>query len=123
MLLAVLLATLIARATGATAYPSVSAADCAMGTSPFWRAGMLAELPRFGEVFGPAHNDGGTGFFHAFALWFLVRRLQPLHIVESGARLGLGTWILRQAAPYAQLIVVSPEVPSEYHDAAPSSRY
>jgi len=28
----------------------------------------------------------------------LVRRLKPLHIIESGAYQGLGTWIVRQVS-------------------------
>jgi hypothetical protein len=68
-------------------------------------------------------NSGGTGLFHAFYLWVIARHLKPLHVVESGAFQGLGTWILRQAAPQAQLIVLSPNMPALYVDRQPTSRY
>ena len=94
---------------------------------------MLRELPRFmTEVYSrriqgfsnaTRFNMGGTGFFHQFYLWMLVRALKPKHIIETGAYNGLGTWQLRQAAPDAQIIVVSPETPHLYVDEKPDSRY
>ena len=68
-------------------------------------------------------NHGGTGFFHAFYLWAVVRSIAPLHIVESGAFDGLGTWMLRQAAPNAQITVISPAMPKLWVDAHPDTRY
>ena len=68
-------------------------------------------------------NVGGTGFFHAFYLWFVVRQLQPLHVIESGAFEGLGTWIIRQAAPSAQIFVLTPAMPKLYVDRRASTRY
>ena len=39
---------------------------------------------------------------------FTLRYHQPEHIIESGIYKGLGTWMLRQAAPQAQLILIDP---------------
>lgn len=64
-----------------------------------------------------------AGFFHQFYLWMLVKALKPAHIIETGAYNGLGTWMLRQAAPDAQIIVVSPQTPHLYVDKHSSSRY
>uniref|UniRef100_A0A7S0JKE1 Uncharacterized protein n=1 Tax=Calcidiscus leptoporus TaxID=127549 RepID=A0A7S0JKE1_9EUKA len=68
-------------------------------------------------------NKGGTGFMHQFYLWSLVRALKPKHIIESGAYNGLGTWQLRQAAPDAQIIVLSPKTPHAFVDRRDDSRY
>lgn len=111
------------------------AGRCQAGIGPplLSRADFARELPVFMETvykkrpLGFANttkfNMGGTGFFHQFYIWMLVRALQPKHIIESGAYNGLGTWQLRQAAPNAQIIVVSPQTPHIYVDKAPSSRY
>ena len=86
----------------------------------FVASGVLSKRP---VAKANPFNSGGTGLFHAFYLWVIARHLKPLHIVESGAFQGLGTWIFRQAAPQAQLIVLSPQLPKLYVDRQPSSRY
>ena len=53
-------------------------------------------------------NQGGSKLAHQFALYAMVKHLQPLHVIESGIYKGHGTWILRQAAPQAQLIMLDP---------------
>lgn len=107
--------------------------QCAIGELPVQRSQMLSELPKFTtEVYekrprgwsaATKFNAGGTGFMHQFYLWMLVRALQPKHIIESGAYNGLGTWQLRQAAPDAQIIVISPATPHLYVDRHNDTRY
>ena len=78
---------------------------CAIGDPPFSREFLKQELSAFVPVFlrrPGGRNAGGTELFHAFALWATLRWFKPAHIIESGAFLGLGTWLLRQAAPTAQ---------------------
>lgn len=100
---------------------NIAAGRCqnGIGIPPISRAEFMRDLPEFmanvyekrplGNQSGSPFqfNMGGTGFFNQFYLWMLVRALKPKHIIESGAYNGLGTWMLRQAAPNAQLIVVS----------------
>ena len=52
---------------------------------------------------------------HQFALWCIIRHLQPKQIIESGVWSGLGTWMLRQAAPDAQLILIDPKLQAHMH--------
>ena len=68
-------------------------------------------------------NNGGTGLASGFMLWCTVRAVDPLHIIESGAYNGLGTWLLRKAAPTAQITVLSPSKPPRYVDARNDSVY
>ena len=102
------------------------APPCTIGSLPFDDDWLRGELEPFARTFARRpllHNNGGTGFFHAFYLWAAARWLKPLHIVESGAYQGLGTWMLRQAAPQAQIIVLTPGMPTIFRDQRADSRY
>lgn len=101
--------------------------QCAIGLSPWKSLNLREELQAFAEVFlkrPGGRNIGGTGFFHAFGLWCIVRSLNPTTIIESGIHNGVGTWILRQAAgKNTTLILVSPLAPGIYQDKSPTTRY
>lgn len=83
---------------------------CSKGEAPWNRTELMAELPRFLQAYNrrPDENRLGTPIMHQFAVWCIIRTLKPRHIIESGVLRGLGTWILRQAAPDAQLILLDP---------------
>jgi hypothetical protein len=49
-------------------------------------------------------NPGGMGLNHSWALWFLVSRIQPDFVVESGVWRGHSTWIIEQASPKTQIL-------------------
>ena len=68
-------------------------------------------------------NPGGTNMVHQFALFSMIRHLRPAHIIESGVHNGLGTWMIRQAAPDAQLILMDPHHPRKYVDHHNSTIY
>ena len=53
-------------------------------------------------------NDGGMKAPHLFATWFLIKQIKPKFIIESGVWKGLGTWLIAQAAPDAQIICIEP---------------
>ena len=100
--------------------PQISREHMANELDLFVASGVFARRP---VLPSNPYNSGGTGFFHAFYIWMLVRLLKPAHIIESGAFQGLGTWIIRQAAPKAQIVVLSPRMPGVYVDRQPSTRY
>ena len=57
-------------------------------------------------------NRGGGAFFHYFALWCIIRWLKPVHVIESGCWLGVGSWFLRQAVgDSANMTFLNPFVP------------
>jgi hypothetical protein len=83
------------------------------GPSPFRREAMLAALPDFLELHSRVpitDNHGGMRAPHLFAAWFMLRELQPTHVVESGVFKGLGTWLIEQAVPGAQLHCIDPDL-------------
>jgi hypothetical protein len=59
---------------------------------------------------------GGMRFDHSFGLWFMLSRLRPSFVVESGAFEGHTTWIIRQACPEAQIMSLDPAKPKEIFD-------
>ena len=83
---------------------------CTKGHTPWNKDWLISELVEFMQVYNKRIRDNyqGTPLMHQFAIWCLVRHLNPRHIIESGVWRGLGTWILRQAAPDAQLIMLDP---------------
>ena len=84
---------------------------CTKGEPLIDREFIVSELPHFTKVFEKrpyVKNPGGTKFTHQFAVWCAVRKLKPLHIIESGIYQGYLSWMLRQAAPNAQLIFIDP---------------
>jgi hypothetical protein len=83
-----------------------------LGTAPFSREEMKQRIPEFLRLFAERpirDNHGGMRAPHLFATWFMVRTLEPTHIVESGAFKGLGTWLLERAAPSARLYSIDPD--------------
>ena len=49
-------------------------------------------------------NQGGMKSPHLFNTWFLIKKINPKLIIESGVWKGLGTWILEKAAPNAKIL-------------------
>lgn len=83
-----------------------------IGTAPFDRDEMRSAIPEFLTLHAQRpirDNRGGMRAPHLFATWFMVRKLAPTHIVESGVFKGLGTWLLEQAAPDARLTCIDPD--------------
>ncbi len=81
----------------------------AIGHTDWSNADIKAELDTFAKVYAKkpvSHNDGGMKSPHAFALWFMLRRLQPDCVVESGVWKGQSTWLIEQAVPDARIFCI-----------------
>jgi hypothetical protein len=73
---------------------------------------MLEKLNEFAELYSwrpIKDNDGGMKSAHMFPSWFIIQRLKPVTIIESGVWKGLGTWFFRNACPSARIISIDPE--------------
>lgn len=80
-----------------------------IGPEPFDRAAMLADVPAFLQAIAQrpfADNAGGMGLPHLFATWHMLRQLQPKVVIESGVWRGMGTWLIEQAVPAAQVFSI-----------------
>lgn len=90
---------------------------------------IVNELGGFIEAFrrSPStDNQWGTSIFHQFALWCIIRKIQPKYVIESGIFKGLGTYMLRQSAPNAKIITLDPGQPDSslvYRDRHNDSLY
>lgn len=96
---------------------------CARGEVP-WddHDEILAEIPSYISAYHARHkffaieldlvkddivtNFGGTGLFHTFTIWVVLRKLKPKVIVESGVYRGFTSWMIARATEdYSPLIV------------------
>ena len=75
------------------------------------REELLASLQEFKELYDnkPIHNnDGGMKSGHMFPAWFIVKKLKPKYLIESGIWQGLGTWFFEKASPESKIISIDP---------------
>jgi hypothetical protein len=80
-----------------------------IGNPPWTRSEMLGALDDFARLYANRpiqDNQGGMKAPHMFAVWFMVSRLSPDLIVESGVFKGQSTWLLEQACPTAELVCI-----------------
>lgn len=63
-------------------------------------------IPEFIRLYSTrpwTNNDGGMKAPHMFATWFMLKKLNPTTVIESGVWKGYGTWLIEKAAPKAEL--------------------
>ena len=86
-----------------------------IGAVPWSKDELVSSLNQFGELYDRRpiqDNYGGMLSPHAFLAWFVLKKLEPEVIIESGVWLGQGTWILEQACPNAELHCIDPNLDS-----------
>jgi hypothetical protein len=54
-------------------------------------------------------NTGGMMIQHMYAVWIILRKLQPALVIESGVFKGQSTWLIEQACPDANIICFEPQ--------------
>ena len=72
---------------------------------------LILELKEFSAIYEQRPikvNGGGMRSIAQFWVWYIVKKIQPDLIVESGVWKGQSTWILEQAAPNAKIISIDP---------------
>jgi hypothetical protein len=68
-------------------------------------------IPEFYELYGNKPlktNDGGMKFPHMFLAWYLIKKIKPKFLIESGVWRGLGTWFIEQASPNTKIFSIDP---------------
>ncbi len=51
-----------------------------------------------------SNNKGGMKFPHAFGLYFILKKINPSLVIESGVFKGQSTWIIENTLPNAEII-------------------
>ena len=68
-----------------------------------WTYDELREsLPEFLELYAQKpinNNQGGMKTPHMFATWFMLKKIQPKNVIESGIWKGQGTWLIEKTLP------------------------
>lgn len=81
-------------------------------SNPGWTNDDLrASLKEFVELYKQRpieNNRGGMKSPHLFPTWFLIKRMQPESIIESGTFKGQGTFFMEQAAPKSKIFSIEP---------------
>jgi len=75
------------------------------------REDMLTYLDEFNKLYESRpikDNNGGMKSAHMFPAWYVVKKLKPKYLIESGVWKGLGTWFFEQASPDTKIISIDP---------------
>ncbi len=84
-----------------------------IGRPPWTREELKDALAEFAELYETrpiSDNEGGMRSPHMFSTWFVLQKLAPEVIVESGVWRGQGTWLLERACPQAKLYCIDPDL-------------
>lgn len=75
------------------------------------REDLLNHLDEFYKIYNERpikDNNGGMKSPHMFSAWYIVKKLKPKYIIESGVWKGLGTWFFENASPESKIISIDP---------------
>lgn len=81
------------------------------GQIPWANSDLVAHLEEFATLYTQRpiqDNSGGMKSPHLFYTWFLLKKLQPKVVIESGVWRGQGTWFMEQAVPHASFHCIDP---------------
>lgn len=67
-------------------------------------------------------NTGGMKSAHMFNAWYVIKKLKPKYIIESGVWKGQGTWFFEKASPDSELICIDP-IPQNRQITIPKAQY
>lgn len=84
-----------------------------IGQVPWSKDEIIAAIPEFLKIYAQRPidvNKSGMRSPHMFATWFMIKKLQPSAVIESGVLRGQGTWIIDKAVPNAKLFCIEPNV-------------
>jgi hypothetical protein len=87
------------------------ASSYAIGTNPWNRDDMISHLKEFLNIYKNKpidDNSGGQKAAQLFYSWYVVKKIKPKIIIESGVFKGQGTWAFEQASPESELICLDP---------------
>lgn len=66
-------------------------------------------IPDFMELYKSkpiSDNQGGMKSPHMFATWYMLKKLNPAVVIESGVWKGQGTWLIEKTLPEAKIYAI-----------------
>jgi len=83
-----------------------------MNTERWDRTDIFNHLDEFKALYESRpipNNEGGMKSPHMFPAWYIIKKLKPKFLIESGVWQGLGTWFFQQASPDTKIFAIDPE--------------
>jgi len=80
--------------------------DNQIGQAPWTYPEIRDSIPEFLELYRKKpiqDNQGGMKTPHLFATWYMLKKLNPKNVIESGIWKGQGTWLIENAVPEAKV--------------------
>ena len=75
---------------------------------PNWKkTEILEELNNFDEIYKQRpikNNEGGMKYPTMFAIYFILKKINPEFVIESGIWWGQGTWLIEKTLPTANIL-------------------
>lgn len=85
-----------------------------IGTVDWSNEELRAAIPEFLALYEQRpikDNQGGMRSPHLFATWFMLKKIQPTYVVESGIWKGQSTWLIEQTLPNAKVFSIDLNLP------------
>ena len=77
---------------------------------PKWsRSEMVKEIKIFSSIYKERpikNNIGGMMFPHMFAFYFILKKINPEFVIESGVYKGQSTWLIEKVLPNAKILSI-----------------
>ena len=70
---------------------------------------LISELKKFSKIFKDRpikNNKGGMRFEHMFATYFILKKVRPPVVIESGVFKGQSTWLIEKTLPKSKIISI-----------------
>lgn len=70
---------------------------------------MRDKLNSFDKIYASRpikNNYGGMGYPHMFALYYMLKKIKPKFVVESGVFQGQSTWLIEKVLPKAKILSI-----------------
>jgi hypothetical protein len=84
-----------------------------IGRVPWTKAELKRSAIQFESIYEERpikDNEGGMKSQSLFFVWFLLRKLKPEAVIESGVWKGQGTWFIEKAVPGAKIFSIDPNL-------------
>lgn len=97
-----------------------------IGRVPWSRDEMTGAIDAFRPIYEErpiANNVGGMRASHLFLAWFLLSKLSPKVVIESGVFKGQGTWLIERTCPDAILHCIDPRLDQLEYESKKATYY